>query len=137
MLTIVFYNTNGSAAKTRAREICAVNKGDYARVYDAASWDGSEDKCDAVEIMDDVPKWHRKRIDAVYSDKIVDANAKEEIQEDTSQIETKQEENSSVEKKAVHRGGGRWFVMDGETIISGPHDKSEAQRLTSEEVAES
>lgn len=134
MLAIVFYTTNGAAAKVRSREICAQVKGNYARCYDAAVWDGSNDKCDEVEIMPDVTGWHRKRIVKVYGDKVVDHEVEMQKQEVVNEI-VQQEDIIEGTKTAVHRGGGRWFVMDGEQIISGPHDKSEANRLASEGVA--
>lgn len=44
----------------------------------------------------------------------------------------KQQQNAAeTELKAVHKGGGRWFVMNGEERVSGPHDKAEAMRLAS------
>jgi hypothetical protein len=126
MLTIVFYSVNGQAAKLRAREICAQSKGNYARVYDVAAWDGTPDKCDDVEIMPDVPGWQRKRITAAFGEvqeTIVDEE--EIIEQENPDVVTSKENN----KKPVHRGGGRWFVMDGKTVLSGPHDKAEAARL--------
>ncbi len=139
MLTIVFYSTNGSAAKLRAREIAAA-KTHYARCYDVASWDGTPDRCDAVEIMPDVPGWQRKRITSVYGE------VEEYIPGEVAEVEVEipsaikqmglmpPKENN---KKAVHRGGGRWFVMEGDDIVSGPHDKAEAAKLAAmtEEVA--
>lgn len=138
MLTIVFYATNGAAAKQRARAIAAVNKGDFARCYDVGVWDGTHDRCDSVEIMADVPDWQRDRISSVFGaieEQIVD-------QEEVSDVDDQQQEEIAVategeaeivsEKRAVHRGGGRWFVMSGEDIISGPHDKAEAARIAQE-----
>ena len=135
MLTIVFYATNGSAAKQRARAISA-EKTNHARCYDVAVWDGTPDKCDSVEIMPDVPGWQRARITQVYG----------EVEEYISDGDQNQPEEEVVfrkpmglmppkesDKKAVHRGGGRWFVMSGDDIISGPHDKIEATRLATEE----
>lgn len=137
MLTIVFYATDGQSAKYRARAIVAESKGNYARCYDVASWDNTPDKCDAVEIMPDVPSWQKDRIMAVFGQ--VD-----EVQEQPAPIEDtparqpmglmpeKQQQNSAeTELKAVHKGGGRWFVMNGEERVSGPHDKAEAMRLAS------
>lgn len=129
MLTIVFYATDGAAAKLRTREIAATKN--YARCYDVAMWDGTEDRCDNVEIMPDVPPWQRERIMKVYGEPV----EQEEIQEPGQSPEADlPPEGSSdpepvVEKKAVHRGGGRWFVMAGDDIVSGPHDKAEAAKL--------
>lgn len=131
MLTIVFYSTNGAAAKIRAREICAQGKLNYARVYDVAVWDGTFDKCDSVEIMDDVPDWHKKRIEAVYGE-VEEVIPSKEVEERVSSAALRPLGNFPPKentKRAVHRGGGRWFVMDGEQVISGPHDKAEAQRI--------
>lgn len=138
MLTIVFYATNGEAAKLRGREIVALGKGNYARVYDVTSWMGSADKCDAVEIMPDVPGWQRKRITDVYGEieeHIIEGEG-EGIETTASGGEIGPAQTISVDleskknnKVAKHRGGGRWFVMEGETVISGPHEKAEAQRL--------
>lgn len=136
MLTIVFYSTEGAAAKVRGRQIVAQGKGNYARVYDVGTWDGTYDKCDAVEIMPDVQGWQRDRITEVYGE------VEEAIAPDQAEIERLEQlarkplglmpakETVPVEKKAVHRGGGRWFVMAGDNkIISGPHEKAEAARL--------
>lgn len=132
MLTIVFYFSNGAAAKLRSREIAAL-KGNYARVYDAGVWDGAADKCDFVEIMSDVPNWQRKRITEVYGDEVKEV----ELQEVNSEVLERKpmglmpelQNPAALKKEAKHRGGGRWFVMEGENIISGPHDKAEAVRL--------
>jgi hypothetical protein len=127
MLTIVFYLTNGEAAKLRGREIVAQGKGNYARVYDVSSWEGNPDKCDSVEIMEDVPPWQRKRITDVYGEpqeQLIDEQHPEPSE--TITVDPNAKKNT---KTAKHRGGGRWFVMDGEAVISGPHEKAEAQRL--------
>lgn len=132
MLTIVFYTTDGPAAKARSRELAAV-KNDYTRVINAGFWDSTVYvRCDAVEIMPDVPGWQRKRIMEVYSDKVVEPGTTEREVVEEQQSETTEELVISTEKKAVHKGGGRWFVMVGEDKLSGPHDKVEAQRLASE-----
>ena len=88
--------------------------------------------------MADVPDWQRDRISSVFGaieEQIVD-------QEEVSDVDDQQQEEIAVategeaeivsEKRAVHRGGGRWFVMSGEDIISGPHDKAEAARIAQE-----
>ena len=137
MLTIVFYATQGAAAKLRSRELVAARKGDYARVYDIAVWDGSKDKCDAVQIMPDVQSWQRKRIIEVYGDIVTQleyAEEEHEVQPERPELKSMElfpnkETKVENEKKAVHKGGGRWFVMVGEERISGPHDKAEAVRL--------
>jgi hypothetical protein len=139
MLTIVFYASNGAAAKHRAREISAQSKGDYARCYDVSSWDNTPDKCDAVEIMPDVPSWQRDRITKVYGEVqevIMDQEirAEELVRQPMGLMPPKQEEAVVVQREAKHRGGGRWFVMSGDDIISGPHDKAEAIRLAEDAV---
>lgn len=139
MLTIVFYSNNGAAAKQRAREIAAASKGDYARCYDVGAWDNTLDKCDVVEVMPDVPGWQRDRITKVYGQ--IDEVKESETPDDDSlarkpmglmPAKPELENPVKAEKKAVHRGGGRWFVMSGEEIISGPHDKAEASKLAGE-----
>ena len=147
MLTIVFYATNGAAAKQRARAIAAVNKGDFARCYDVGVWDGTHDRCESVEIMADVPDWQRDRISSVFGaieEQIVDQEEVSDVDDlqqegisaategDASDVATEGEAEIVSEKRAVHRGGGRWFVMSGEDIISGPHDKAEAARIAQE-----
>jgi hypothetical protein len=135
MLTVVFYATNGPTAKARSREIAAV-RGDYARVVDVAVWDGDIIRCDGVEVLPDVPKWQRQRIEQVYGE------IKEVSQEPQNQIEALERKSMGLmpekpelpnpaldEKRAVHKGGGRWFVMQGEERLSGPHDKVEAMKL--------
>jgi hypothetical protein len=136
MLTNIFYTSVGPAAKARSRAIAAV-RGNYARVIDAGFWDGTFSACDAVEVMPDVPKWQRNRITEVYGDEIVrdaeDAEAETEVeiaQKPLGLMPEKQEQKiEKIEKKAVHKGGGRWFVMAGEDRLSGPHDKIEALKL--------
>lgn len=146
MLTIVFYASNGPAAKHHSREIAA-EKGHYARTYDVAVWDRTADKCDAVEIMPDVLPWQRDRIKQVFGEKVVELSYEEEevpqpepIRQQMGLMPAKEyepqiEEPTSNEKKAVHKGGGRWFVMVGDERISGPHDKAEALRLAEEGVS--
>lgn len=138
MLTIVFYATNGQAAKLRAREIAAQSKSDYSRCYDVGVWDGSNDKCDAVDIMPDVSKWQRGRIREVFGEKVRDY---EETDQEPQEIDEPfrkslglmpERDDPATEPsglKAVHKGGGRWFVMNGDERVSGPHDKAEAIRL--------
>lgn len=144
MLTIVFYATNGAAAKARARAIAADTKGHYARCYDVASWENTEDKCDFVEIMPDVPGWQRDRILKVFGPVVPATEVPvAEADEQTSAVEIEQPYLKPMgnfpekeQKTAKHRGGGRWFVMAGEEIISGPHDKEEAMRLSKTDEAE-
>ena len=69
MLTIVFYGSDGKAAKARAKQIAAT-KPNIARVYDAMTWGGSADACDAVEVLPCVPWWKRDVIGAAYSGKV-------------------------------------------------------------------
>ena len=134
MLTIVFYHSEGQAAKARARAISASSKGTYARCYDVTSWEGTRDKCDSVEIMPDVPEWQRERIYSVYGAADEPPPAEEppgEVIDPNRDDDNKVDGDNEVvgEKKAVHKGGGRWFVMIGDERISGPHDKAEAIRL--------
>lgn len=156
---IVFYCTDGAAAKQRAREILAERH--HARVYDVGAWDQTNDHCDAVWIMPDVPEWQVKRIISVYGDKIISGefqpeekevaadsgnvvdtasngdNEKKEENEGSEQLTTTEQTDGSenqVEhvdpvKRAVHKGGGRWFVMKGNQKVSGPHNKDEAKQL--------
>lgn len=147
MLTIVFYNNNGYAAKQRAREIAAKNKGDFARCYDVGAWDNTSDKCDVAEMMPDILSWQRDRIINVFGEKAVDFEFSEEFQEEEQQPARKElglmpakEVDPAAEPsglKAVHKGGGRWFVMNGDERISGPHDKAEAIRLAEAVIQES
>jgi hypothetical protein len=75
MLTIVFYGSEGAAAKARAREI-SKGKPNVARVYDAMTWTDSVDACDAVEILPCVPWWKREKIEALYAGRVVSPKAK-------------------------------------------------------------
>lgn len=140
MLTIVFYTSDSQSAKNRSRQLVAV-KGDYASMIDAGFWSGERMKCDVVEIMPDVSGWQRKRIMAVFEEEKIkemyfEDPPAEEQQEQALKISgvdinniTGSTSTEVIEKKAVHRGGGRWFVMAGDQIISGPHEKAEATRL--------
>lgn len=72
MLTIVFYGNDGKAAKARGRQLAV--KPNTARVYDAMTWSGQVDPCDAVEIMPCVPSWKRRSIEDAYAEKVVSAD---------------------------------------------------------------
>jgi hypothetical protein len=67
--------------------------------------------CDNVVIMPDVAGWKRRVLERVY-DGFVLAPV-----------------GSPGARTIRHKGFGRWFVMDGEREISGPHTKEEAERL--------
>lgn len=150
MLTIVFYATDGAAAKMMARHICA-DKQSLARAYDVAVWDSTPDACDRVVVMPDVQDWQRARIDRVYGDRICDPEQQvEEIIQETGlnlngdgeeqrpagEPDVDQNPKGDVEvaneKKAIHKGGGRWYVMQGDQQLSGPHDKGTAKTLALE-----
>jgi len=133
MLTVVFYNSNsgnGARAKLRSREIAATAKGNHASVIDVGFWDGTPVRCDSVEIIPGTPEWQRKRILEVYGDLVVGEQQEEVVEQQEEVVEQpKAADAETLAKKAVHKGGGRWFVMLGEERISGPHDKTEALRL--------
>ncbi len=78
MLTIIFYGSDGAAAKLRAREISA-DKANKTRVYDAFSWNGDRDACDVIEIMPCVPEWRRARIEDAFAGKIAEPSAADDV----------------------------------------------------------
>jgi hypothetical protein len=141
-LVIIFYASDGMAAKQASQEIVAT-KQNHARVYDVAAWNDSHDQCDHVIIMPDVPEWQRVRIEEIFGDKIVrDEEDHNELkaEEQGEQVdgdgdppkEKDPEENNPARKFIKHQGGGRWFVMLDNERLSGPHSKEEAQRKLEE-----
>src|SRR4051812_46261062 len=116
-LIIVFYSSDSVAAKQRGREIVA-QKEHHARIYDASVWDGSPDQCDGVMIMPDVLGWQRNRILDVFGDRVMasedEVPQSEVVSEDQGKVDGDGNPAATTTKLAVHRGGGRWFVMNGE-----------------------
>lgn len=101
----------GKAVAVRLRK-----EGHRAVLADAGVFKGRADPCDAVVVMPDVPAWKRDRIEAAYPGKV-------------ERTDAAPAQSPAIGLSIKHRGGGRWFVMRGEVIVSGPHSKDEAQRL--------
>lgn len=117
-LTIIYCGENGEAGKALA---ASLRTGEQSIVIgDAATFYGVADPwASAVIIMPDVSGWHRGRLEKAYGAKVV----KSAIPVAQPQAAT------SGALRAVHKGFGKWFVMDGDRKVSGPHAKDEAQRL--------
>lgn len=109
-LTLVFYSTDPAAA----RNIAASIRGGEMRASacDASVFTGAEPDAAAI-VMPDVPAWRRKQIEAAYGL--------------PSEITAPAPSVPAVTVK--HRGFGKWFLMRGDEVVSGPHSKDEAQRL--------
>src|ERR1043166_1681222 len=80
-------------------------------VGSAYSFNGNSGE-DMAYVMPDVPNWHRDRIVAAYQETILVAG-----------------EEPKPKPYVKHRGRGRFYVMRGNSIVSGPHSKQEALSL--------
>ena len=67
-LTLVFYASNGAAAKAAVAKIRA--EGRSAQLRDAIVYGGEAEPCNAVLVMPDVSAFDRARIDLAYGDKV-------------------------------------------------------------------
>jgi hypothetical protein len=70
-ITLIFYGSNGDAAKELAVRV-RQNRG-TAQIRHAAAYGGEVEPCDHVTLLSCVGEFDAKRIAAVYSDKIAQA----------------------------------------------------------------
>ncbi len=103
---IVFCGSDELAARNFA---ATIRNSQWITVLASAYEFNRKDYQGRAYIMPDVPRWHADRIAAAYPDFIA-VGVKEPL-------------------TAKHRGHGRFFVMRGLQIVSGPHSKLEAQGL--------
>lgn len=159
MLTIVFYSTDSAAAKLRARQIVAekpnharvYDVGVWVESYDQCDaveimpdvpqWqrerimaiygdkvvDVDQELIEINSLVLDHPLLERKPMGLMPAKGISDTAG--QVPEGWNELAAENQKNLDESKKAVHKGGGRWFVMAGEKRLSGPHDKAEAHRL--------
>jgi hypothetical protein len=130
--TTVIYCFDNNSGKVLADTI----RDDYNSVLlcNASAFSTKEiEKCERVVIMPDVQARFRDLIEASYQGKIWPAvvSSPKTI---TAPIEIqKPEEPTQVgvsKLRAKHCGHGKFYVMRGDEIISGPHTNDEALRLT-------
>ena len=67
-LTLIFYGSNGDAAKSAASRIRT--NGSAAQLRDAVAYGGESEPCEAVQVLPDVSAFDRGRIEAAYGDKV-------------------------------------------------------------------
>jgi len=103
---IVFAGADEKSAKTFA---ITLNGGEWAWSIASAYSFNRKEVTGKAFVMPDVPNWHRDRIFAAYPDAVMVGVA--------------------VKPTVKHRGFGRFYVMRGDKVISGPHSKQEAQSL--------
>lgn len=131
--TIVYYSTNSALAK----EVAAAERkaGRIGQTRDATTfYTGDFDPADSVIVLPDVARHHANKIRAAYGDRVRDYDPIEVVVETDPPDGTRHVTENVVTGKsptriAVHRGNGKWYVMDGENEISGPHHKEEAKSL--------
>jgi|APCry1669192522_1035417.scaffolds.fasta_scaffold02312_2 hypothetical protein len=119
--TILFYSEDGPAAKARAAEMRDKDK----IVRPIHSVVVSELlHCDAFEFMPDVPADERDRIAALFG-----------VTVSTGPSTIEKVMIGADEYRAQHRGKGRWYVMRGDEIISGPYAKEDVEAAVEREKA--
>lgn len=131
MLTAFVYETEGAAAKDAAAVERARDKTRRAIALQVDGWDGETPRADRVEFMPDVQEWKRTALEAkvsVASKTEAPARLPETTEESFRRDMTSQAAGEPAGKRAVHRGNGSYYVMDGDQVISGPFDKERAQQ---------
>jgi len=123
-IALIFFGEDGQAAKQRAAELR--NGLTDAFVRQATAFIGEAEKADRVVIMPDVPRGEAERIAKVYGEKVDGAPAPALICTN---------DKPSGEYRAQHRGKGRWYVMRGDEIISGPYEKDDVDAAVEREKA--
>ena len=119
---IIFCGSDAVAARKFA---ATIGNGDWNTVLASAYEFNRKEQNGKAYVMPDVPRWHKDRIAAAYPD-FVDVKPKlEKIEDYVSDRVFDGVRPLSVK----HRGRGRFFVMRGIEIVSGPHTKQEAQSL--------
>lgn len=68
MRTIVFYEHDGKAASLRVMYLRGLGGPDAAQAILASAFCGERIKADQLEFMDDVPSWHREKIEAAFAE---------------------------------------------------------------------
>ena len=125
-LALIFCGEDTDSAKALSAEIRA----DYewrAIIISGFEFNGKEHKPDRVVIMNDLPSWHSDRIVAAYPS--AERKQKAGKAKPIAIPEKIDEEAAFLPKYMKHRGRGRFYVMQGTEIVSGPHTKAEAAGL--------
>lgn len=128
--TLIYCGHDGDAGKALASKLRT--DGARAMLRDAATFNRDLEPCECVVIMPDVSNFHADRLRAAYVGKVLALGgiAKPIV---TGLIGETPSEQFIVPKvtplTVKHRGRGRFYVMRGAEIVSGPHTKDEAQRL--------
>lgn len=127
--TLIYCGPDGDAGRVLAEKYRA--DGERAMLRDAATFNHDKESCERIVIMPDVSTWQRDRLVAAYGagmkiDIVICGNER---------VATVPGPNTTTVKvqlpplTAKHRGRGKFYVMRGDEIVSGPHTKAEAQRL--------
>lgn len=118
---LIYCGPDGNAGRGLA--VTLRKNGDRVMLRDAATFNQDVEHCNKIVIMPDVGQWSKDRLVASYGADFkteIVLHGKTVFGRDAAETET---------LIAKHRGRGRWFVMRGDEIVSGPHTKDEAQRL--------
>lgn len=106
---------------------------------DATSFDGDKIKeATRVVVLPSVSKHHRDKIVATYGDLVLDYDEAAVTPQNPVSGGDDDDPNNPANKAkagvktAVHRGGGKWYVMIGDEKVSGPHEKEEAEELAAQ-----
>lgn len=126
--TLIYCGPDGEAGKALAQGIRSPTH--RVMLRDAATFNRDVEACEHIVVMSDVSAFHRDRLIAAYGLCKVMADGGYVDQQPLGLVgETASAQYGQNPLIAKHRGRGRYFVMRGDVIVSGPHTKDEAQRL--------
>lgn len=111
MLHVIFYETDGEFAKAHARSLKAA--GHRVKILQVDVWDGETVTGDVVTIRPDVQGWKAASVLSMHE----------------GLCQNVERSKTELQLAAKHRGRGKFYVMRGDEIVSGPHTKDEAMRL--------
>ena len=111
--TILIYCADDDAKAAKA--LAASLRDGQSRVLlcSAGAFRRVEQTCERIVFTDGVPAWRRATIKAAHG-----LDGEVVIRADRP-----------IAKQAKHRGFGRWYVMRGVEVVSGPHTREDAERL--------
>lgn len=118
---IVFCGADEAAGRSFA---ASIRCGDWITILANAYVFNRKEYQGKAYVMPDVPKWHRDRIAAAYPDSTIDVNSP------PSDLAGKSVPDGVLTVK--HRGRGKFYVMRGTEIVSGPHSKQSAIEIIKE-----
>lgn len=115
---VLIFCADGEAGKVLAETLR--NDTTTAQLRDAGGVDlhFHIEHCDNVVIMPGVVRWKREILQRVYEGFVLETLSAQAVA------------NCGPSPRTLkHKGFGRWFVMNGDQELSGPHTKDEAERL--------